>query len=60
MPKAFAGYLRVNAARKQVGGMSMPQVMEPDAPEPAPGDELLPFVRQAARLYRLAIRSGDH
>ena len=54
-PEAFAGHLRVNAAREQVGRMGVAEIMEADARQSRPARSCLPCVRQASRLERLTV-----
>src|SRR3954451_19811776 len=57
MSKPLAGDLRMNTAREKVGCVSVTKIMEADAAKAATAGELLPFMREAARLHRFAVRS---
>jgi hypothetical protein len=59
MSKAFAGDFRMHAAGEKVCRVSMAKIMKPDGPQLSAAHKLLPFVRQAAGLHRLAIFPRD-
>jgi hypothetical protein len=60
VPEPFAGDLGMDVGRQYLACMRMVQIVEPDAPQPALGDQLVPFVREAAGLDRLAVDARDH
>src|SRR5438552_4188619 len=60
MPEALADDLRMHSRGQHVSCVGMAQIMEADAGQGACRSQPNPFVSEAIRLYRLAVRLGYH
>jgi hypothetical protein len=60
MPKPLTGDFRMHVTGEQVCGVAVSEIVESNARQRYSGSELIPSVRQAARLHRLAIFTGIH
>ena len=60
VPGAFAGDFRMNAFSEEVRDMGMPQAMKTDACDARILRDTAKFLREVARVDRLAIESGEN